>query len=394
MNRARQLSRVAILSLAGAVMAAGCEHVKSDNPLAPTVAGPQAGIKIEPPGIVQPSAGRALKDSEQPLKIVISNAQSNSPRPFTMSFEIAADTQFSNILFTRTGIAPSTDGSPVQITLPNKLPAGRTYFWHLKADDGANTSGWSAPAYFQILDPIVIAKPTPLFPTENVRVTSTTPEFRVRTNGSSGPHGPLSVNFQISESPTFGSLFANAWVDMNGAGDTVYTVPPLPGPNRQLFWRTRLSDGENTGDWSVTESFQSPLATPSPGPGPTPIPGGGGPPSTCASNHGPTVVACIEAKYPQYLAAGVSHSQREANMAFLRDRIIESGRCGGLDLAWNRKRGNGPHSIDALAWRTGGGDEVVDIGLAYDDTSIPLRLGWGIVAGPPGYDGYPSFSCN
>ena len=31
-------------------------------------------------------------------------------------------------------------------------------------------------------------------------------------------------------------------------------------------------------------------------------------------------------------SAGVSLSQRQANMAFLRDRIIEAGRCGGLDL--------------------------------------------------------------
>jgi hypothetical protein len=99
-------------------------------------------------------------------------------------------------------------------------------------------------------------------------------------------------------------------------------------------------------------------------------------------------VACIEATYPTYRAAGVSHSQREANMAFLRDRIIESGICGGLDLAWNLKRGVGPHSIDALAWRTGGRDEVVDIGQAYDDTSQVLRLQWGIVAGPSGYDRY------
>jgi hypothetical protein len=59
-----------------------------------------------------------------------------------------------------------------------------------------------------------------------------------------------------------------------------------------------------------------------------------------------------------------------------------------MDLAWNKKRGDGPHSIDALAWRVNGRVEVVDIGLAYDDTSIPLVLTWGIVAGPPGYDTY------
>jgi hypothetical protein len=87
--------------------------------------------------------------------------------------------------------------------------------------------------------------------------------------------------------------------------------------------------------------------------------------------------------------AGISLGEREDNMAFLRDRVIETGICGGMDLAWNLKRGVGPHSIDALAWRLPSGFvEVVDIGAAFDDTSIPLQLVWGIVEGPPGYDGY------
>jgi hypothetical protein len=75
-------------------------------------------------------------------------------------------------------------------------------------------------------------------------------------------------------------------------------------------------------------------------------------------------------------------------MAFLRDRIIQQGICKGMDLAWNKKRGDGPHSIDALAWRINGRDEVVDVGVGYDDTSRPLQLQWLIVAGPPGYDPY------
>jgi hypothetical protein len=99
-------------------------------------------------------------------------------------------------------------------------------------------------------------------------------------------------------------------------------------------------------------------------------------------------VRCVGATYPDKMAAGVSLDQRLANMEFLRDRVIEAGICGGLDLGWNRKRGTGPHSIDALAWRHNGVDDVVDIGSAYDDTSRPLQLQWAIVAGPPGYDPY------
>lgn len=133
----------------------------------------------------------------------------------------------------------------------------------------------------------------------------------------------------------------------------------------------------------------APPAEPTP---PTPPPA---PSIPCVSNDGWNIVQCVERTFPERLAAGISLDQRQANMAFLRDRIIEAGRCGGLDLAWNLKRGVGPHSIDALAWRHAGGFvDVVDIGAAYDDTSRPLELNWLIVAGPPGYDPYPHPGCN
>jgi hypothetical protein len=169
-----------------------------------------------------------------------------------------------------------------------------------------------------------------------------------------------------------------------GSGSTSLTVPADLAVNTAHYWRARVSNGEVTGAWSATASFLTPLPVivqPPPGPGP----GNGG---SCASSNGDAIVSCIAGKYPSYLAAGVSEGTRISNMEFLRDRIIEAGICGGLDLARNLKRGVGPHSIDAIAWRTGGRDEVVDLGAGYDDTSQPLRLQWVIVAGPPGYDPY------
>lgn len=126
------------------------------------------------------------------------------------------------------------------------------------------------------------------------------------------------------------------------------------------------------------------------------LPGPGTPNSAaCAGNDGDSIVECVASRYPSRLAAGVSHDTRVANMVFLRDRIIERARCKGLDAAWNLKRGVGPHSIDALAWRVNGRDEVVDIGVDYDNTAGPLLLQWIVVSGPPGYDRYtPAFTCN
>jgi hypothetical protein len=91
----------------------------------------------------------------------------------------------------------------------------------------------------------------------------------------------------------------------------------------------------------------------------------------------------------------VSVSQRQANMAFLRDRIIEAGKCGGLDLGWNLKRGGPELSIDFITQRVNGSVDGIDIGYAYDDTSQPLRLAWATGGAFPFYAAYTnSFSCS
>jgi len=104
-------------------------------------------------------------------------------------------------------------------------------------------------------------------------------------------------------------------------------------------------------------------------------------------------VACVVARYPERLAAGISLSQRQANMMFLRDRIIEMGRCAGHDWAWNLKRGGPEISIDFLVSRENGVVHGHDIGYDYDNTSNMLVLYWGGGEGPF-YGGYTnSFSC-
>jgi hypothetical protein len=64
-----------------------------------------------------------------------------------------------------------------------------------------------------------------------------------------------------------------------------------------------------------------------------------------------------------------------------------------MHLGWNLKRGVGPKSIDAIAWKHDGSLDVVDIGIAYDDTGIPLQLDWNIVDGPAGWVDYPQADC-
>jgi hypothetical protein len=107
-------------------------------------------------------------------------------------------------------------------------------------------------------------------------------------------------------------------------------------------------------------------STQQPAPAPAPI----------YPSNGPDIISYVVAKYPEKLAGGISLDERIDNMRFIRDRIIETGLCGGLQLGWNLKRGGPEISNDFLVWRTDHGDVGIDIGFAYDDTSQPLRLQW------------------
>ena len=97
------------------------------------------------------------------------------------------------------------------------------------------------------------------------------------------------------------------------------------------------------------------------------------------------ILARLAEENPELVAANVSPEQRQANMAKLRDKFVAAARDQGIDVGWNKKRGDGPLSIDAVSFRTPEGDGVIDIGRAYDDVSRKLELQVLPVGGKPGY---------
>jgi len=363
---------------------AGCEAQKSSNPLSPSVAGPIAGVNITAPKLIEPAQGFKYKESQQPIKLVLENATSNGVRPVAYMFEVATDADFNSKVYARSGVPAGDNGrTSVQI---DRLDLGRAYYWRAKADDGANSSQFSA-SQFEVLPKPLLVAPLIYSPVNNERVASRRPTLTVNDSERNAAVGALSYEFQIATDQAFGKIVA-AGVSGEAPGQTTFTSSADLATDLQHFWRARAGDGETTSLWAPTQTFRTPL--PVAAPPPNPGPGNGG---SCASNNGDAIVRCIGAAYPDKTAAGVSRDQRIANMEFIRDRVIEAGICGGLDLAWNKKRGTGPHSIDAIAWRHNGIDDVVDLGAAYDDTSRPLGLQWAIVAGPPGYDPYPRPTC-
>ena len=140
---------MAAISISGA---AGCQMSKSSNPLAPTVAGPIAGVSISTPFLLEPGQDWQIRLRDQPLKLMIQNADTSGQRTIGYTFEIATDSAFSQIIFSRTGVKAG-EGSTTTLQLPDPLPTGLTYWWRARAEDGANTGSYSPVVSFVALAP-------------------------------------------------------------------------------------------------------------------------------------------------------------------------------------------------------------------------------------------------
>jgi hypothetical protein len=379
--------RMAALCTTLSVVLAGCEAQKSETPLSPSVAGPIAGVNISPPKLIEPVQGFKIKESAQPIKLIIENAASNGVRTISYIFEVATDSSFTTKVYARSGV-PQGDNNRTSVQI-DRLDSSRSYYWRAKADDGANSSEY-ASSQFELLPKPVLNPPGPVSPVNGDRAASRRATLTVNNSDRNVAVGHVSYEFQVATDQAFTKVVASGVSD-EGPGQTTFTPNADLAADTLHYWRTRAGDGETTSAWAATQTFRTPAATPSPGPSPNPGPRPGG---SCASNNGPAIVTCIAAKYPEYLVAGVSLGQRQANMSFIRDRIIEAGKCGGLDLGQNLKRGGPDLSIDFLAWRQSGGEMGVDIAFDYDNTSTPLRLQWAEAGFGATYKAFPVASCS
>jgi hypothetical protein len=283
-------------------------------------------------------------------------------------------------------VAPGDGRTSVVI---DRLEIGRTYYWRAWAEDGANT-GEKAAAGFEIHPKAAVGTPTPAAPANNEVVGSVTPTIVVNNASTVGPVGHLAYEFQVASDQAFGRLVAAGIVN-EGAGQTRFNIAALSSATT-YFWRARAADGETTGNWSQALAFRTPNAPNPPNPPNPPIPPGNA--GSCALPTGPQVIACIQAKYPDKTAPVSSLAQRQENMMFLRDRIIEAGLCAGNQYGWNLKRGGPELSIDVLAWKRPDGNMGVDIGLDYDNIGATLKLVWGEVDLFASYTPYThSYTC-
>ena len=351
---------------------AGCTK-KSSNPLSPTVAGPIGGVSITAPKPLEPQ-NQATMPANAPVTLLFESATTTGERPITQELQVALDADFTQRVHSADKLAPGPNGR-TSYTLP-VLAEGKGYFWRVRAVDGANTGPYSPPSIFSIALTVRIETPVPLSPVRRESITGVTPTLVVQNTAFVGTSGVM-YRFELGADQGFSKVLAIWTVPRSGGDQTQVTGSGL-APGTEYYWRVSATDGSYVSPYSIVQAFKT-EAPKVPDPPPTPEPptgggggGGGGPWPT----NGNEVVAWANRNYPDRLAAGVSGEQRRSNMEFLRDRMIEAGICGGMQLGRNLKRGGPELSVDFLTENVGGRWHGIDIAHDYDNTGIRMVLTW------------------
>lgn len=254
-----------LAALAVVVGLVGCEAAKSANPTAPSVAGPIPGVNITAPRALEPFAGQTITFSGAAPSLLIENAGTSGARTIWLEIDVATDPAFTQLVHHADNITFG-EGGRTTYQLPSALPAGYTYYWRLKANDGANSGPYSEAQSFTIVPPVVIDPPAATTPNGNINTSA--PEFRVTNGAISGTTG-VSYRFEVSRNSDFTRMVAVVTVPANGSGTTTMSMGSLPY-DTVFYWRVRGGDGSTESNYSNMLAFRTPEA---PKQAPVPAPG-------------------------------------------------------------------------------------------------------------------------
>jgi hypothetical protein len=370
------------------IVVAGCEATKSENPLSPNIAGPIAGVGITAPEPVSPAQNAEVPNTD-PLRLTWGNSTTNSVRPLWYVVEIAADSNFATKVYTNGKVLPQ-EGERTSMVVESRLTAEATYFWRVRAVDGANNSEYSFTSRFAVIIPVSLGAPTAVSPVNGQTVTNLTPLLTVNNGSVTGRAGPIEVRFHVATDQAFTNI-VSVFSSAQGGGATTSAYTPTLAANTLYYWRAYSTNGPISSPVSSTQSFRTPAAAPGGGGG-----GGGVPPPPAGGNRTPDpapgqrlplpnmsfVVNQIASQFPGALAN--SCPEHGGTWEFM-DRVVNELRKYDTRWGYNGKRGNANDpSFDVVDYHYGpgpdeGSTDVYIIDIIGGHCGSSPQPGWGDV---------------
>ena len=206
---------------------------------------------IAAPRPVSPATNAVIRNQDQPVTLVVSNAIVTKPGGTTYTFEVATDIGFATKVQTKDAVAEGSGTTSVRL---DALPAARDYYWHARAQGAGTTGVFGATFKFTVGPAITLNQPVPIAPLTNAQ-TSARPALRVANVVRTGPAGVITYRFEISTVSTFTSVLVSGTVS-EGINETGF-IPTADLPTTgTLFWRATAIDAAN-GVSSTPSAIQS-----------------------------------------------------------------------------------------------------------------------------------------
>jgi hypothetical protein len=232
---------------------AACESKNAAVPTAPGTGTPVqavvADVTIASPTLAS-ADGAQIRNVNQPVTLAIGSTVSTGSRPLTYTIEVATDAAFTNIVYTKTGLAAGAS------QVIDKLPPDKTYYWRARATSGSLPGPNSKPRSFTIGPQVLLSTPAAASGSSNqtfgAQVTLT-----VSNAQATGPAGPVLYRFQVADSSSFANIVFDSTVPEQAGGMTSVSVTANL-TNGTYWWHTQASDASNgvTTPYSAATSFQ------------------------------------------------------------------------------------------------------------------------------------------
>lgn len=220
-----------------------------------TVSSSSVTGSVTAPRALQPSNGALVRNSDQPVLLVVQNAVVTKAGGTTYTFEVSTDAAFSVKVQTKDGVVEGSSGQ-TGVTL-DALPSGKDYYWHARAKSAGTTGVFGATSKFTIGQPVNLTAPTPVAPA-NGSTAAGWPTFRVNNTAVSGAAaGAIVYRFEVATSAAFTTIVLSGQVSET-SGQTSYSPPASqPAPSQtSLFWRATAID-QGSGATSAPSTVQT-----------------------------------------------------------------------------------------------------------------------------------------
>lgn len=212
----------------------------------------KSGVTLTTPRLLTPAEGALVPFAEQPVTLVVANAVTTGSAALTYTFEVASDTGFGSIVFSKAGVTGG--GTQTSLTV-NKLAGDKTYYWRARASSGSFAGPSTKPRSLKIGPEVVLQAPVLSTPGANASV-GTQPTLTVNNVQRTGPAGTIVYRFDVSSSPAFDAIvFSGTQQERADLGFTSLTVA-TPLAEGTYWWRVQGTD--------TTNNVTSPISTASP----------------------------------------------------------------------------------------------------------------------------------